>query len=88
MNVPENTQNLNTVATKSIPPADTTADYVTVLTVAGRGNKLVRRKKDGTVGKKAGPSIWEATAQTFRVLNTRDMVVLQKEIGKTPNRVP
>jgi hypothetical protein len=64
-----------------------TADYVTVLTVSGRGNKQVRRNKDGTIEKKPGPPITEATAITVRVENLQAMVVLQKELGKTPNCV-
>jgi hypothetical protein len=87
MKVPKNSKNLNPFTDKPTSPVDTETDYVTVLTVAGRANKLVKKNKDGTVGKKPGPPISEATAQTFRVSNIQDMVVLQKEIGKTPNQV-
>ena len=63
------------------------SDYVTVLTVAGRGNKLAKRNKDGSIEKKVGPPIFDAMAQTVRVENIQAMVVLQRELGKTANRV-
>ncbi len=66
---------------------DVTSDYVTILTINGRANKLVTRNKDGSVEKARGPEIYEAKAQTIRVESLQDMVILQKDIGETPNRV-
>jgi hypothetical protein len=66
---------------------DTTSDFVTVLTVTGRGNKLVTRNDDGTVEKEPGPPISEAMAQTFRVENRKAMERLLRKIGKKPNKV-
>jgi len=65
--------------------SQTSADYVTVLTVSGRGNKLVSRGKDGALKKDAGPPISTATAQTVRVKNAKAMARLQRKISKKSN---
>jgi hypothetical protein len=62
-------------------------DYVTVYTLNDRANKLVTRKVGGEVQKDAGPPIYEAMAQTARISTPEDMLTLQQEISKTPNRV-
>lgn len=62
-------------------------DFVTVYTINGRANKLVKRDAVGVVKKQAGPPIADATACTRRVSSLEDMVALQQEISKTPNQV-
>ena len=64
-----------------------TADYVTVLSVSGAANKIVKRDKSGKVTKKAGPPIAEATGVTVRIPTQADMVALQKDIGSHENQV-
>jgi hypothetical protein len=63
------------------------SDFVTVLTVAGRGNKLVTRENDGKVKKDAGPPISEAVAQTVHVKTRKAMTRLQRKISKKTNKV-
>jgi hypothetical protein len=74
MNIPEN-------------PSAVTSDYVTVLTVEGRGNKLVKRNKDGSVKKLAGPPISDARALTYRVKNPKAMRRLLRKLAEKPNYV-
>ena len=63
------------------------ADFVTIITVDGRANKLVTRSKDGKVSKDAGPPISSAIARTFHVKNCKAMARLQRKIGKKSNQV-
>ena len=60
-------ENTNFDAVEPAAIAHNKAEYVTVLTVARRGNKLVSRDKSGKIKKEAGPPIYEATARTIRV---------------------
>ena len=88
MNVVEKAEKINPDATdNSTPPADAGEDFVTVLTVEGRGNKLVTRDADGVIRKDGGPPISEAKAQTYRVKNPKAMTRLQRKIGKKSNTV-
>jgi len=87
MNMPEKAEFLKPDPANLTPATQADTDFVTVLTVAGRGNKLVTRDRNGDLVKDPGPPISEATAQTFRVEGCDDMAVLQKEIGRTPDRV-
>ena len=71
--------------TASVPPEQPScADFVTVLTVNGRGNKLVSRDESGEVEKQPGTPIIEATAQTARVKNSKAMC---NRIGTSPSTV-
>jgi hypothetical protein len=87
MNIYEKARDFNPDAVNSTSATPTAADYVTVLIVAGRANKLVKRNKDGTVEKKAGLPISEATARTVRVETPEAMVRLLRKTGVKPNRV-
>ena len=80
-------ENLNPDADKPTQLSAPIPDFVTVLTVAGRGNKLVKRDKAGMVKKQAGPPISEATAVTVRVENAKAMVRLQRDIGENATKV-
>jgi hypothetical protein len=77
------------MGTDGVPTSSTnfSSDYVTVLIVNGRGNKLVKRNKDGKIEKVAGPPITEATARTVRVETPKAMRRLLRKTGKKSNRV-
>ncbi len=62
-------------------------DLVTIYTVDGRANKLVKRDAAGVVKKEAGPPNASVMAYTRRVSTLEDMVALQQEISMTPNQV-
>jgi hypothetical protein len=87
MTIIEKQGQLKPEASKAASSETTADDFVTVLTVKGRGNKLVTRNDDGSITKEAGPPISEASAQTFRIENCDGLAELLEEIGKTPDRV-
>jgi len=62
-------------------------EFVTVLQLPSRANKLVQRSKSGALIKKAGPPIITAIATTVFVPDTSAMVSLLTEIADDPKTV-
>lgn len=62
-------------------------DFVTVLRLAGRANKMVTRDENGELEKHPGPPISEASASTVYVPDADAMRALLTDISNDPNAV-
>ena len=62
-------------------------DYVTVLRLPGRANKLILRGDSGAISKKPGPPIASASACTVRVPSISAMAELLLEVAGDPKTV-
>jgi hypothetical protein len=61
------------------------ADFVTVLKLSSRANKLIQRDKSGKLSKQAGPPITNAIGRTIYVPDCKAMASLISEVADDPN---
>ena len=66
---------------------DSQSDFVTLLRLKSRANKLVKRDASGDLSKEAGPPIISATASTVYVPDAPSMKALLLEVADNPNTV-
>ena len=61
-----------------------TADFVTVLRLTGRANKLIQRNRSGEVAKQAGPPLFNAVGTTVYVPDCEAMAALLGQVSDDP----